>query len=62
MDFLLFAILDEKDEAADIRALIAQFNSFESIGQQKPEQIMFYLSIKEKHDFHYFKNYIKIGD
>ncbi|NML68632.1 hypothetical protein HHL23_02310 [Chryseobacterium sp. RP-3-3] len=59
--FLLFVILkDIKIE--NIQALIAHFDSFSSIGLKEPEQIMFYLSIKDKDDLHYFEKYLKISD
>ena len=59
--FLLFVILKDI-EIENIQALIAHFDSFSSIGMKEPEQIMFYLSIKDKEDLHYFEKYLKISD
>ncbi|KMQ65107.1 hypothetical protein ACM46_13035 [Chryseobacterium angstadtii] len=59
--FLLFVILKDI-EIENIKALIAHFDSFSSIGEKEPEQIMFYLSIKDKKDLHYFEKYLKISD
>ncbi|ASE61137.1 hypothetical protein EGY07_09540 [Chryseobacterium indologenes] len=56
--FLLFVILKDID-IENIQALIAHFDSFGSIGLKKPEQIMFYLSIRDKEDLHYFEQYLK---
>ncbi|MBV8327387.1 hypothetical protein [Chryseobacterium sp.] len=56
--FLLFVILKDI-EIENIQALIAHFDSFSSIGLKEPEQIMFYLSIKDKDDLHYFEQYLK---
>ncbi|WP_110366228.1 MULTISPECIES: hypothetical protein [unclassified Chryseobacterium] len=56
--FLLFIILKDID-IENIQALIAHFDSFTSIGLKEPEQIMFYLSIKDKNDLHYFEQYLK---
>ncbi len=59
--FLLFVILKDI-EIENIQALIAHFDCFGSIGLKEPEQIMFYLSIKDKEDLHYFEKYLKISD
>ncbi|MCT2563810.1 hypothetical protein [Chryseobacterium herbae] len=59
--FLLFVILKDI-EIENIQALIAHFDSFSSIGMKEPEQIMFYLSIKNKEDLHYFEKYLKVSD
>jgi hypothetical protein len=59
--FLLFVILKDI-EIENIQALIAHFDSFGSIGLKEPEQIMFYLSIKDKEDLHYFEKYLKMPD
>ena len=56
--FLLFIILKNID-IENIQALIAHFDCFNSIGFKEPEQIMFYLSIKDKNDLHYFDQYLK---
>lgn len=56
--FLLFIILKDI-HIENIQALIAHFDSFSSIGRKEPEQIMFYLSIKDKDDLHYFEQYLK---
>ncbi len=56
--FLLFVILKNID-IENIQALIAHFDCFSSIGLKEPEQIMFYLSIKDKDDLHYFEPYLK---
>ncbi|PWN71444.1 hypothetical protein C1631_002120 [Chryseobacterium phosphatilyticum] len=56
--FLLFVILKDID-IENIQALIAHFDCFGSIGLKEPEQIMFYLSIKDKNDLHYFEQYLK---
>jgi hypothetical protein len=55
--FLLFVILKDK-EPDDIQAFIAHFDCFESIGTKEPIQIMFYLSINENEDLHYFEKYL----
>ncbi|PKF76193.1 hypothetical protein [Chryseobacterium sp. PMSZPI] len=57
--FLLFVILKNID-VENIQALIAHFDCFNSIGLKEPEQIMFYLSIKDKNDLHYFEQYLKV--
>ncbi|KFF12072.1 hypothetical protein N6B72_03185 [Chryseobacterium soli] len=59
--FLLFVILKDI-HIENIQALIAHFDCFSSIGTKEPEQIMFYLSIKDKEDLHYFEKYLKISD
>lgn len=59
--FLLFIILKDI-EIENIQALIAHFDCFGSIGLKEPEQIMFYLSIKDKSDFHYFEQYLKTSN
>ncbi|SHF75865.1 hypothetical protein [Chryseobacterium vrystaatense] len=59
--FLLFVILKDI-EIENIQALIAHFDNFSSIGQKEPEQVMFYLSIKDKEDLHYFEKFLKISD
>ncbi|WP_419870864.1 hypothetical protein [Chryseobacterium sp. CT-SW4] len=59
--FLLFVVL-KKLKLAKVQALIAEFENMSSIGKEEPIQIMFYLSIKNREDFHYFEKYIKIED
>lgn len=59
--FLLFVILKDID-IENIQALIAHFDCFGSIGMKEPEQIMFYLSIKDKNDLHYFEQYLKASN
>lgn len=59
--FLLFVILKDI-QIENIQALIAHFDGFGSIGLKEPEQVMFYLSIKDKEDLHYFEKYLKITD
>jgi hypothetical protein len=59
--FLLFIILKDID-IENIQALIAHFDCFGSIGLKEPEQIMFYLSIKDKNDLHYFEQYLKVSN
>lgn len=59
--FLLFVILKDI-EIENIKAVIAHFDCFGSIGLKEPEQIMFYLSIKNKEDLHYFERFLKIPD
>lgn len=59
--FLLFVILKDI-EIENIKALIAHFDNFSSIGKKEPQQVMFYLSIKNKEDLHYFEKYLKISD
>ncbi|WP_449398143.1 hypothetical protein [Chryseobacterium wanjuense] len=56
--FLLFVILKSM-QSENIRALIAHFDSMKSIGIREPRQIMFYLSIKDQKDLHYFEKYLK---
>lgn len=60
--FLLFVVSEKEEKIEDIRALIAEFNDFSSIGKREPEQIMFYLSIRKKNDLHYFEKFMKIYD
>ncbi|UTX49450.1 hypothetical protein [Chryseobacterium sp. MA9] len=59
--FLLFIILKDID-IENIQALIAHFDCFNSIGLKEPEKIMFYLSIKDKNDLHYFEQYLKASN
>ena len=59
--FLLFVILKDID-IENIQAFIAHFDSFNSIGLKEPEQVMFYLSIKDKDDLHYFEQYLKASN
>lgn len=59
--FLLFIILKGID-IENIKALIACFDCFSSIGIKEPEQIMFYLHIKDKDDLHYFEQYLKTSN
>ncbi|MET3036677.1 hypothetical protein ABXT08_11270 [Chryseobacterium sp. NRRL B-14859] len=59
--FLLFVIL-KGIHIENIQALIAHFDCFNSIGLKEPKQIMFYLSIKDKEDLHYFDQYLKTSD
>ncbi|WP_110008859.1 MULTISPECIES: hypothetical protein [unclassified Chryseobacterium] len=59
--FLLFIILKDID-IENIQALIAHFDCFGSIGLKEPEQIMFYLSIKDKNDLHYFEKYMEASN
>ncbi|MBT2620110.1 hypothetical protein [Chryseobacterium sp. ISL-6] len=56
--FLLFIII-KNVEAESMRAFIACFDSFTSIGSKEPSQIMFHLSIKENEDLHYLEKYFK---
>jgi len=56
--FLLFIILKDI-QIENIQALIAHFDCFKSIGIKEPEQVMFYLSIKDKEDLHYFEKYLQ---
>ncbi|MDR6405508.1 MULTISPECIES: hypothetical protein [Chryseobacterium] len=56
--YLLFVILKDL-QIESMRALIAHFDDIESIGTREPQQIMFYLSIKNKEDLHYFEKYLK---
>lgn len=58
--FLLFVIIKDSD-SENMRALIAHFESVESIGIREPHQILFYLSIKNETDLHYLKRYLKTG-
>lgn len=59
--FLLFVILKDVD-IENIQAFIAHFDCFNSIGLKEPEQIMFYLSIKDKDDLHYFEQYLNASN
>ncbi len=56
--FLLFVIL-KNIQTENVRALIAHFDGIKSIGIREPRQIMFYLSIKDQKDLHYFEKYLK---
>lgn len=59
--FLLFVILKDI-HIENVQALIAQFDYFSSIGIKEPEQVLFYLSIKDKEDLHYFEKFLNISD
>jgi hypothetical protein len=59
--FLLFIFLNTQ-KTENIKALIAEFNDFNSIGKIEPLRIMFYLLMNENKDFHYFENFIKVSD
>ncbi|WP_312398286.1 hypothetical protein [Chryseobacterium sp.] len=56
--YLIFVMLKDV-EFENIKALIAHFECFSNIGIKEPTQIMFYLSIQEKEDLHYFKKYLR---
>ena len=56
--FLLFVLLkDEEDK--NFHAFIANFDSVESIGVKEPLQLLFYISVKNNDDLHYFDKYMK---
>lgn len=57
--FLLF-VITMIENVEKIRAIIAHFDSLESIGNKEPIQIMFHLSIKEKKDLQYLDQYLKV--
>ncbi len=59
--YLVFVIAEDVD-IENIHALIAQFDSFGSIGKKEPVQMMFYMSIKDKEDLHYFEKIIHISE
>lgn len=59
--FLIF-VIGEDPNINNIKALIAHFDCFNSIGLEEPKQIMFYLSVKEKEDLHYFEKYLKVSN
>lgn len=59
--YLLFVIL-KGTQIENIKALIAHFDSFGCIGKKEPRQIMFYLSIKDKEDLHYFEQFFTISN
>jgi len=59
--FLVFVIAEDVD-IENIQAHIAQFDSFGSIGKKEPVQMMFYLSIKDKDDLHYFEKFIHVSE
>lgn len=59
--FLLFVILKDID-IENIQAFIAHFDCFNSIGLKEPKQVMFYLSIKDKEDLHYFEQYLQASN
>ncbi|ASK29167.1 hypothetical protein CEY12_03170 [Chryseobacterium sp. T16E-39] len=59
--FLVFITL-QNDTTENIRAMIAHFEDLNSIGLREPKQIMFYLSIKDKNDLHYFDKYLKVPE
>lgn len=56
--FLLFVL--EKEDCQKINALIASFDSLESIGISEPIQLMFFLSISKDEDIHFFEKYLKL--
>ncbi|GGG51018.1 hypothetical protein [Epilithonimonas arachidiradicis] len=58
--FLLFVILKDL-KMEKIRASIANFDCFESIGIKDPIQLMFHLTITKKEDFHYFEKYVNVS-
>nr|WP_315028317.1 hypothetical protein [uncultured Chryseobacterium sp.] len=59
--FLLFVIFKDIN-MENIQAFIAHYDCLSSIGLKQPEQVMFYLSIKDKEDFHYFDKYLKVSN
>lgn len=59
--FLVFITVKDIDTES-IRAMIGHFKDFNSIGLKEPKQIMFYLSIKNKEDLHYFDKYLKVPE
>lgn len=59
--FLVFVIAKDI-ELENIQALIAKFDSIGSIGKKEPLQTMFYLSIKDKEDLHYFEKIIHVSE
>ncbi|RNA62198.1 hypothetical protein D1631_09770 [Chryseobacterium nematophagum] len=56
--FLLF-IISKEIHSENIKALIANFDSFKSIGIREPKQIMFYLFITSNQDLHYFGKHLQ---
>lgn len=57
--FLLFVV--NKDPQKDsVRAMIAKFDSIESISLKEPSQLMFYLTLQKSEDLHYFEKYMNI--
>lgn len=59
--FLVFVIEGDADQE-NIQALIAQFDSLGSIGRKEPIKTMFYLSVKDKEDMHYFEKFIHVSE
>lgn len=57
--FLLFVIVKDI-KIQSIKVLISHFDNLESIGEKKPLQTMFYLSIKDEEDLKYVEKYIKL--
>lgn len=56
--FLLFVTIQNAN-TENMRAMIADFDSFDSIGIKEPKQILFYLAVKSTQDLHYFEKYLK---
>lgn len=59
--FLLFIFLNTP-KTDNIKALIAEFKDFDSIGKIEPLRIMFYLLMNENKQFHYFEKFIKVSE
>lgn len=55
--FLLFNVWDDKKKIP-LQAMIANFDSAESIGIKKPDQLLFHLKINNAADLHYLKSYL----
>ena len=55
--FLLINVLGDKQNDP-IQAMIANFDSIESVGVKKPIQLLFHLKINSNEDLHYLKTYL----
>jgi len=61
-DIFLVFVIAEDAEPDNVQALIAQFDSLGSIGKKDPIKTMFYLSVKDKEDMHYFEKFIHVSE
>jgi len=52
--------MSEDTELNNIQAFIAQVDSLGSIGKKQLLKTMFYLSVKDKQDLHYFEKFIHV--
>ncbi|WP_131667068.1 hypothetical protein [Chryseobacterium taiwanense] len=61
-NIFLVLVMAQNADIETIKAFIAQFDSLGSIGKKEPIKMMFYLSVKDKDDLHYFEKFIHISE